>query len=118
MVVILKEPTFTGASPSDLNRRIELQAPTRIPDGGGGFAVTYATIATVWAKISTLRTDEAILAMESTGTAVHNIMIRYRTDVKSSWRIAYAGKYYNIIGPPIDVNKAHRWLDLKAKEVA
>ena len=114
----VKEPTFTGNSPTDLNRRIELQAPSRIPTTGGGFTTSYVTMATVWAKISTLRTDEAILAMQSTGTALHNIVIRYRMDVKSSWRIKYGNKYFSIIGPPIDVNKAHRFLDLKAKEAA
>ena len=103
------EPTFTGPSPSELNRRIELQAPTRVADGGGGFTSTYVAVATVWAKITTLRTEEAILAMQSTGTAVHNILIRYRTDVKSSYRIKYGDKYYNILGPPIDVKKQHRF---------
>ena len=114
----MKEPAFTGPSPMELNRRIELQAPTRTPDASGGFTTTYLVIATVWAKITTLRTDEAILAMQSTGTAIHNIVIRYRTDVKSSWRIKYGNKFYNVLGPPIDVNKAHRFLDLKCKEAA
>lgn len=103
-------------SPADLNRRVTIEYPTRVADGMGGQTVTWTTADTVWAKISTLRTDEAILGMQNTSTAIHNVVIRYRTDVLSSWRITYGGKHYNIIGPPIDVNKAHRYLDIKVKE--
>jgi SPP1 family predicted phage head-tail adaptor len=108
--------TLGGLGPHELSRRITLERPEKVPDGGGGFTSTWVVVATVWAKISTLRSDEAIIAMQTTGTAIHNIVIRFRTDVKTSWRIGYAGKYYNIIGPPIDLNKNHRFLDLKAKE--
>jgi SPP1 family predicted phage head-tail adaptor len=88
-----------------------------VADGQGGFVSGYTTIATVPAKMSTLRTDEAILAMQTTGQAIHNIMIRYRADIRTSWRIKYGNRYFNIIGPPIDVNFQHRFLDIKAKEV-
>ncbi len=103
-------------SPSGLTTRISLQAPTKVPDGAGGFVVTWVTIANEWAKKTTLRSDEAIVAMQTTGTAIHNFVIRYRTDVKSSWRIKEGNKYYNIIGPPIDIDARKEWLDIKAKE--
>jgi SPP1 family predicted phage head-tail adaptor len=102
----------------ELNRRITLQYPTKVSDGMGGFTVSWIDAATVWAKISTLRSDEALIAMQETGTAIHNVVIRYRSDVKSSWRIKYGNDYWDIIGPPIDVNKEHRFLDIKAKETA
>jgi SPP1 family predicted phage head-tail adaptor len=103
--------------PSELKNRITLERPEKgIQDGGGGSASTWVVVATVWAKITTQRSDEAIVAMQTTGTAVHNVTIRYRTDIKGSWRVGYSGKFYNIIGPPIDVNKQHRWLDIKCKE--
>ena len=100
----------------DFKRKIELQAPTKTSDGMGGTVLSYVTVATVLAKMNTLRTDEAILAMQSTGTAIHNILIRYRTDVKSSWRVKYSNRLFNVIGPPIDVDFKHRWLDVKVKE--
>ena len=114
------EPSSTGLSPSELNRRIELQAPSRVADGSGGFVITHVPKATVWAKIATLvrRSQEEMMAMQSTGSVVHNIMIRYRADVRGNWRVKYGDKFYNIIGPPIDVDKAHRWLDIRAREVA
>lgn len=98
---------------------IELQAPTKTPDGLGGWVSGWITKATVYpVKMNTLRTDEAILAMQSTGTAIHNIEIRFRTDVKTSWRIKFGDRYFNIIGPPIDVNFQRRFLNLKVKEAA
>ena len=110
--------TVAGIGPHELKNRVTLEYPSKVPDGGGGFTSSWVVAATVWAKITTLRSDEAIIAMQTTGTVIHNIVIRFRTDIKSSWRIGYAGKFYNIIGPPIDLNKAHRYLDIKAKETA
>jgi SPP1 family predicted phage head-tail adaptor len=101
----------------DLNKRVILQYPTRAADGMGGFIITWADAATVWAKKTTHRSDEAIQAMSMTGTAIHNYRIRYRTDIKSSWRIKDGDKYMNIIGPPIEVER-RRWLDITAKEAA
>jgi SPP1 family predicted phage head-tail adaptor len=84
----------------------------------GGWVDTYVDAATVWAKMSTMRSDEAIQAMAATGTAIHNINIAYRTDVRSSWRIKYGDRYFAIIGPPIDVNFKHAELDIKCEETA
>ena len=102
----------------ELNHQVVLQYKTRVADGMGGFTDTYVTAATVWAKMTTLRSDEAIQAMATTGTAVHNITIRYRTDVKASWRVKFGNRYFAIIGPPIDVNFKHEFLELKCKESA
>jgi SPP1 family predicted phage head-tail adaptor len=102
----------------ELNHQVELQRSSRVADGMGGFTTTFVTIATVWAKMTTLRSDEAIQAMATTGTAIHNITIRYRTDVKAAWRVRYGSRYFAIIGPPIDVNFKHEFLELKCKETA
>jgi len=102
---------------SELNKRITLQAQTKTPDGAGGFQVVWVDMATIWAKKTTHRSDEAMQAMAMTGTAIHNYRIRYRTGIKSSWRIKDGDKYLNIIGPPIEVERK-RWLDIMCKEVA
>ena len=104
-------------SPDELDRRIELQAPTKVSDGMGGWPVVYITVATVWAKKTTHRSDEAVQAMATTGTAVHNFRIRYRTDVRSSWKIKEGNKLMAIIGPPIEVVR-RTWMDIMVKEAA
>jgi len=100
----------------EMNHQVSLQYKTRVADGMGGWTDTFVTAATVWAKITTMRSDEAINAMATTGTAIHNITIRYRTDVRANWRVRYGSRYFAIIGPPIDVNFKHEFLDIKCKE--
>ncbi|HSW62173.1 MAG TPA: phage head closure protein [Dissulfurispiraceae bacterium] len=104
-------------SPSDLNTRITLQCQTRVSDGMGGTVVVWTDMATVWAKKTTHRSDEAVQAMATTGTAIHNFRVRYRTDVRSSWRIKEGNKLMAIIGPPIEVER-RAWMDITAKETA
>ncbi len=104
-----------NTSPADLDKRITLQASTRVPDGGGSFTTAWVDMATVWAKKTTHRSDEAVQAMMTTGTAIHNFRIRYRTDIKSSWRIKEGNKFMALIGPPIEVVR-REWMDITAKE--
>jgi SPP1 family predicted phage head-tail adaptor len=104
-------------SPDELNTRITFQRQAKVPDGAGGFTTTWVDLATVWAKKTTHRSDEAVQAMATTGTAIHNFRFRYRTDVKSSDRIKEGNKYMNIIGPPMEVER-RTWMDVTAKESA
>ena len=98
---------------------ITIQYPTKVSDGAGGFATTWNDLETVQAKKTTHRSDEAVQAMATTGTAIHNFRIRYRTDIKSSWKIRENGKLMNIIGPPILVREGvMRYLDVVCKEAA
>lgn len=34
-----------------LNRRLVLEAPVTVPDGAGGFALTWQTLGTLWAEV-------------------------------------------------------------------
>lgn len=34
-----------------LNRALELQSAARVPDGAGGFTLTWTTLATLWAEV-------------------------------------------------------------------
>lgn len=105
------------------NTRIKLQYKTRVSDGAGGFTETWVSAPSgfadgkIPAQKTTHRSDEAVQAMATTGIAVHNFRIRYRQNVKASWRILEGGKYMAIIGPPIEIER-RRLLDLTVKEVA
>ncbi len=97
---------------------ITIQSPVQISDGKGGFTSTYESIATdIKAKITTLRSDESIVAMATQGYQIHNINIRYRTGIHSKCRILMDGRYFAIIGSPINVNMKNRELDIKCKEI-
>ena len=102
----------------DLNKRIDIQAQTRTPDGLGGFTVVYATVASqIAAAIWPVSATETVQAAMTTMTITHRIRIRYRAGLKASYRILWAGRYFNIVST-IDPNMAHRWLDVMVKEVA
>lgn len=104
-------------SPSHFDKRITLQYPTKVADTLGGFTTTWNDAATVWAKKTTHRSDEAVQAMATTGIQVHNFRINYRTDVQGSWRIKEGNAYFAIIGPPIEViDGVMKYLDITVKE--
>lgn len=103
------------------NTRIKLQYKTKVSDGMGGFTDTWVDAPSgfsdgkIPAQKTTHRSDEAVQAMAQTGTAIHNFRIRYRTDVRSSWRIKEGDRYMAIIGPPIEIER-RRYLDITAKD--
>lgn len=104
-------------SPSELNKRVTLQHPTKAPDGMGGFTVTWTDAATVWAAVWPVGASEIIQQDKATMTATHRIRIRFRSVLKSGWRVAYAGRYFNIVAI-VDPNMDHRWLDILCREAA
>jgi len=101
----------------DLKKRITLQYSTRVSDGGGGSTVTWNEGATIYAAIWPMSANEQVQAMQTAMTVTHRIRVRYRRDIKASWRIAYAGRYFNIVSI-IDPNMAHKFLDILVKEGA
>lgn len=104
-------------SPADLDKRIELQATTKVSDGMGGFTNTFITLATIWAAIWPTSANEITAANATVMVVSHRIRIRYRSVLKASWRIVYAGRNFNIVSI-IDPNMSHEWLDIMCKEAA
>lgn len=102
----------------DLDKRILLQAPTKTRTSAGGVTIVWTDMATVWAKKTTHRSDEAIQSMKETGIATHNWRIRYRRGVRASWRIKYGDQYMAIIGPPMEKDEGggRHWLDITVQE--
>ena len=104
-----------NTSPADLNKRITLQYPTKVPDGMGGFTTSWVDAATLWAAIWPVSAGEQIQAQAPTMTITHRIRIRFRTGIRAAWRIKFADRYFNIVSV-VDQNMSHRWLDIMAKE--
>lgn len=100
----------------ELNKRIDIQAPTKASDNMGGFTTTWVDIATsVPAAVWPISAKEQIVAQAERIVITHRIRIRYRSGIRANWRIKYAGRYFNIVSI-IDQNSRHRWLDILAKE--
>jgi len=101
----------------DLRHSVTIQYPTRVADGAGGFTVTWATAAEVYAAIWPISAKETVQAMGQAMTITHRIRMRYRANIRSSWRIKHGNRYYNIVSI-INPNMERKWLDILVKEAA
>lgn len=86
-----------AVDPGALRHELLLQQATRAPDGLGGFAETWVTIATVFARIEPLRVSQAFTAAQEIETATHAITIRQRADIASGMRFAKGARRFRII---------------------
>jgi len=109
--------SFKPTSPDELNKRITIEAPTKVPGGGGGFTNTFTAIATVWAAVWPTSANEITAANATTMVVSHRIRIRWRSVMRSSWRIKFESRYFSIVGIT-SPNEAREWLDLLCKEAA
>lgn len=91
---------------AELDRRVQLQAPTVTREGTFGAAVTtWATVATVWAKrieragALTTETDQRV------GTRTVQYLIRFRSDVQPTWRVVDGARRFRLTGPGLEVGR-------------
>lgn len=98
-----------------LNRRITIQYSTRAADSLGGFTLTWADVATVWAALWPVSANETVQSNQQVMTISHRIRIRYRSILRPSWRIKYGNRYFAIISI-INPGERGEWLDLMVKE--
>jgi len=100
-----------------LKQRVILQAPTKAPDGMGGSVDTFATIDTIFAAIWPTSASERMQQMGTTMTITHRIRIRYRSDIRTSWRLNFKNRHFDI-DSIINPNMESKILDLMCKEAA
>lgn len=80
----------------ELRHRITIEVNTRTPDGQGGYTQSWATHATVWAKIKQLSQSERMIAQKMDNPATHRFTCRYVAGVKGDMRITYQSREFNI----------------------
>jgi SPP1 family predicted phage head-tail adaptor len=101
-------------SPSELKERITLQQQTLTPDGSAGFTKAWVDVATIWAKAWTVSSTEGVAGAQTTMIRVQKFAIRYRGVLRSSWRIKWGVRYFNITG--IDPDDKSEFIFLTCKE--
>jgi len=79
-----------------MRERVTIEQETATPDGYGGYANTWATVATVWAKVEPLSGREQIEADKLQGVVNTRVTIRYRSDVVPGMRLVWGSRNYNI----------------------
>ena len=77
--------------------RVDIQSRTGASDGMGGYEVSWATTATVWADIQPLSMNERTQADRLLGDATHKLIIRSRALAPTTQRILYGSRQFNIV---------------------
>lgn len=100
-----------------LRRRVTLQKPVEVQDGFGQPVVTWQNVDTVWASAEPLTGRELFAAQAVHAKLTMRFILRYRDDILSTWRVVYAGRAYDLIQDPIDVNDRRAYVELLCEEV-
>ena len=86
-----------GAQAGRFDERVTLKSRTTTADAVGQDAITWVTVATVWAQRINQRSAEAFAAAQVGDDDVVELHIRYRADVRTTWRLELGGQGYDII---------------------
>lgn len=82
-----------------MQHRLTIQTPSRADDGGGGVAVTWKEVETVWGRIEGKTGNETFFGDQLEGRSTYLITIRFRRGITNKHRIIYSyqvkGKAYS-----------------------
>ncbi len=98
------QPTLPSGQ---LDRRIQLQAPTvtRDSDYGAATVTSWTTVATVWAKRTEGGAGLNTQAEQRVASRTVQHLIRYRSDVLPTWRIVDGARRFRLTGPGLEVGR-------------
>lgn len=92
-----------------LRHRLILESASRTPDGGGGAAETWTTVAQVWGRVEPTGGTEIADADGLAGRISHAITLRYRAGVTPAMRLVSGSRRFEIMAV-IDIDERNRWL--------
>lgn len=81
----------------DLNTLVTLLAPTITRDSHGGEIVTWVEMGQVWAKVSCQTGKEFFSSQKKQNELVYEVKLRYRRDIKATWRITTNGRILEVL---------------------
>jgi SPP1 family predicted phage head-tail adaptor len=99
--------------PGMLDRRLTLEAPDETPDGAGGVVRSYQSVATLWASVEPISARGEVVAVQSGATVTHRIVIRYRADITTRYRLRDGARVYRIVTLR---ERGKRFLEIQAEE--
>lgn len=79
-----------------LRQRLTLQRESGTPDAGGGYALGWVDLATVWGAVEALTGRERLQAAALESTVTHRMLLRARTDIDAAMRVVWRGRAFNI----------------------
>ena len=81
-----------------LRHQITIETPTRVPDGQKGYAISWATLADVWADIRPTSSSDRFGQSHVYNGTSHQIDIRALAGVTTKERIKFGSRYFTISG--------------------
>lgn len=95
---------------------IVFQKKMPVKDSMGQTKMEFENYKKVWATVKPFKSSEAPFVGKLRPEVTHRFYIRFRRDITADMRILYAGKVFEIAGPPIDLNDGHELLEIQAEE--
>lgn len=86
-----------------LNKRIRFERPSEAVDRYGDPIGGWETVATVWAAIRPVGSNERMAALQMQSGQTHVVTTRYSgalAQARGEWRIAFSGRVFQIVGQP------------------
>lgn len=80
----------------EFRHRLQLEQSATVPDGGGGYTISWNVIDTVWAVMAPIAGEERLLADALSGRVTHRITVRHRRDLKPSMRLRQDDRIFEI----------------------
>lgn len=102
-------------APGDLRDRLVLEQTVETPDGAGGVARTYATVATLWAALVPITARGGVEADSLAANVTHRIVLRFRSDVTTRHRLRAGARIFRIVALR-DQDGRGRFLEIDAEE--
>lgn len=102
-----------------LDKRITIQRPTEVRDSFGHRNRTWTDVASVWAAIRPMGSNERLAAAQLQSGQSHVIEMRHQPaldSVDGTCRIVWGCRHFNIIGFPRNINEGGRWIQIDATE--
>jgi len=81
-----------------LRHRLRIDYPVDTDDGSGGTTRTWATLATVWARIEPLGASERVEADRIEAVIRHRVTLRHRGDLTHAMRFVTGTRVLKIEG--------------------
>ena len=100
-----------------MRHSIQIQAPTRVVDAGGGVSITWATIAngTVQAQIQPLASSETMQSDQLQDYTSHKLTLRWLPGVTTGHRVLFGARWFDIKSV-VDVQERHHDMVILAQE--
>lgn len=98
----------TGISAGKLRHQIEIQDNTQGSDSAGGLPDSWATVATVWAKIDRVSETEKLNAGMLQNVITHKITIRKYDGLTVSHRILFGSRIFEIVSIEDAMERGYR----------